>query len=80
MDGDGKQDLLIGNAEGRVELWRNTTASGSHEIHLERDSTFVIKSDGNAAPAVGDLRHSGKLDLIVGTAAGGLRWFENGTP
>jgi len=80
MDGDGKQDVLIGNAEGRVELWRNTTASGSHEIRLERDSTFVIKSDGNAAPAVGDLRHSGKLDVIVGTAAGGLRWFENVTP
>ena len=80
MDADGKPDLLIGNAEGSVELWRNVTTAGAREIRLERDATFSVKSHGNATPAVGDLRDAGRLDLLVGTSAGGLRWFENVTP
>ena len=79
MDGDGHVDMLIGNAEGRVELWRNVTAAGSREIRFERDTTFHIESHADATPALGDLRHIGRLDLFVGTAAGGLRWFENTT-
>jgi hypothetical protein len=75
MDADGKLDLLIGNAAGRVDLWRNVTAAGSRAVRFERDSTFVVESHGNAMPAAGDLRRTGRLDLLVGTAAGGLRWF-----
>jgi hypothetical protein len=48
MDGDGKPDLLIGNADGAVELWRNVGGGGA--IRFERDASFVLKSDGNAAP------------------------------
>ena len=75
MDGDGKPDLLIGNADGAVELWRNVGGGGS--IRFERDASFVLKSDGNAAPTAGDIHKNGKRDLFVGTAAGGIRWFEN---
>jgi hypothetical protein len=75
MDADGKLDLLIGNAVGRVDLWRNVTAAGSRDVRFERDSTFVVESHGNAMPAAGDLRRTGRMDLLVGTAAGGLRWF-----
>jgi hypothetical protein len=75
MDGDGKPDLLIGNAEGTVELWRNVSGAGT--IRFERDPTFVVKSHGNAAPAAGDIHKNGKPDLLIGTAAGGIRWFEN---
>jgi len=31
-------------------------------------------------PAAGDLHHAGRVDVLVGAAAGGLRWFESGTP
>ena len=75
MDGDGKPDLLIGNADGAVELWRNVGGGGA--IRFERDASFVLKSDGNAAPTAGDIHKNGKRDLFVGTAAGGIRWFEN---
>lgn len=75
MDGDGKADLLIGNAEGSIELWRNVGGAGM--IRFERDPSFVVKSHGNAAPAVGDFHKDGKPDLFVGTAAGGIKWFES---
>lgn len=75
MDGDGKPDLLIGNAEGAVELWRNVGSGAT--IRFERDPSFVVKSDGNAAPTAGDIHKTGKSDVFIGTAAGGIRWFQN---
>ncbi len=75
MDGDGKLDLLIGSDDGELQLWRAVGAAG--QISFERDVSFTVKSYPNATPAVGDLRRSGRLDLIVGVQAGGLRWFEN---
>jgi hypothetical protein len=78
MDGDRKLDMLIGSDDGQLELWRGV--GGAREIRFERDSTFTVKSYPYAMPAVGDLRQSGRLDLFVGAGAGGVRWFENGTP
>ena len=78
MDGDRRLDMLIGSDDGQVALWRGV--GGAREIRFERDSTFAVKSYPYAMPAVGDLRQSGRLDLFVGAGAGGVRWFENGTP
>ncbi|HEY9228682.1 MAG TPA: VCBS repeat-containing protein [Gemmatimonadaceae bacterium] len=74
MDGDARVDMVIGSADGNVELWRNVT-SADKSIRFERDASFVVKSHGNAMPAVGDLRHTGRKDLLIGTSAGGIRWF-----
>jgi uncharacterized protein (DUF2141 family) len=76
MDGDGKPDLLIGSETGDVQLWRNT-GTGPGVFQFAQDSTFRLTSYSNAAPAVGDLHGTGHLDILVGTAAGGVRWFEN---
>jgi len=76
MDGDGKPDLLVGSEEGAMQLWRNLSKAPG-EFRVELDTTFTLKSYPNAAPAVGDLHGTGKLDLLVGTGAGGVRWFEN---
>ena len=76
MDGDGKLDMLIGNGDGLIQLWRNTTVGG--EVRFERDPTFVVQSHANAVPAVGNLHGPGSLDLLVGTSSGGIRWFARG--
>ena len=75
MDGDGKPDLLVGNEAGELQLWRNV-GRGPGDFRVELDPTFVLKSYANAAPAVGDLHGNGKLDILVGTGAGGVRWFQ----
>ena len=79
LDGDGKPDLLLGAEEGFLELWRNVTAGG--EIRFVRDERFPWRGDGNVTPTLGDLDDDGDLDLITGSASGGLRYFEAvGTP
>jgi len=75
MNGDGKPDLLIGNEAGELQLWRNV-GKAPGEFRVELDTTFNLKSYANAAPAVGDLHGNGKPDILVGTGAGGVRWFE----
>jgi hypothetical protein len=78
VDRDGKLDMLIGSGDGTLELWRGTGARG--EIKFERDASFPLKGHANALPAIGDLRGTGRADVFVGTAAGGIRWFRNDTP
>jgi hypothetical protein len=78
VDGDARLDILLGSGDGELQLWRGTGAG--REIRFERDSTFTVKSHTIANPAAGDLHRAGRLDLLVGTAGGGLRWFENETP
>lgn len=73
VDHDGKLDMLIGSGEGEVQLWRGVGAGA--EIRFERDLTFSVRSYPNAVPAVGDLFGNGKLDLLIGTLGGGIRWF-----
>ena len=75
MDGDGKPDLLLGSETGEMQLWRNVS-KGPGDFRIELDTTFTLKSYPNAAPAVGDLHGNGKLDILVGTGAGGVRWYE----
>jgi hypothetical protein len=77
MDADGTLDLLIGDGNGDVALWRGVRGSGATP-RFERDASFKVRSHPNAVPAVGDLFGTGRLDLLVGTAAGGVRWFERG--
>ncbi len=73
MDGDGRADMLIGGDDGDIQLWRNVSVAGS--IRFERDTALNVKSFPGAVPAAGDLHKAGRLDLMVGTSAGGIRWF-----
>ncbi len=73
LNGDGLDDLLLGNWKGRVAYYRNTDNGfekvSSDYIGLERVSHSV--------PVLGDLDDDGDLDLIVGESGGGIFYFEN---
>ncbi|MBC8087555.1 MAG: VCBS repeat-containing protein, partial [Phycisphaerae bacterium] len=73
MDADGTLDMLIGNGDGELQLWRGVGRGA--ELRFERDLSFNIRSYSDAIPAVGDLHGSGRLDVLLGTSGGGLRWF-----
>ncbi len=73
MNGDGRPDLLVGSEEGEVQLWLNQSAADG--VRFVRDTTFALRSEPYAAPAAAPLFGDGVMHLLVGTEAGGLRWY-----
>ena len=49
MDHDGKLDMLIGDGDGALQLWRGVGAAGV--MRFERDASFSVRSYANAVPA-----------------------------
>jgi hypothetical protein len=83
LDGDLDLDMVVGDAAGRLYYFANTAASGNPPAYTFNSSSPLSGIDvGNfAAPQIIDLNRDGKLDLVVGEAAGNLNYFENtGTP
>ena len=90
LDADGDLDVIGGASNGRIGVYRNVGTSAEAAFNVagngRPDSTDLAYRDrigipdeveGDSAPALGDLDGDGDLDLVIGTAAGTLRVFEN---
>ena len=80
MDGDGKKDILTGNTNGQLLLYRNT---GTDEAPVFSSYTSVTAVTGpidlvgtpRSRPSVTDWNHDGFLDVLIGSSDGMVRLY-----
>ncbi|WP_397355960.1 FG-GAP repeat domain-containing protein [Paenibacillus sp. N3.4] len=75
MTGDGKLDLVLGAADGRVLLYKGRSAAA---LDLEPMGSVLFKLPHNAthaAPSARDMNGDGRLDLVVGSSDGDLQVY-----
>ena len=82
LDGDGDAELLIGQAEGYLKLYRNDGgASGPPNWTRWMGNFDRLGLGPHTAPNLGDADGDGDLDIVVGLGSGKLKGIINtGTP
>ncbi|MCD4773294.1 MAG: T9SS type A sorting domain-containing protein [Bacteroidales bacterium] len=78
LDGDGDDDMLIGNYEGNLYYYKNSALIGdTAEFVLEQINYQDINVGNFSAPQLIDLDKDGLTDLIIGEKKGNLNFYKN---
>ncbi|MNK01875.1 FG-GAP repeat protein [compost metagenome] len=82
IDGDGDQDLVVGQENGNLRLFTNTAGAGntmnfSASVPLIDSNGTQISVISHAFPQLFDLNNDGLLDLIIGRKTGELTYYQN---
>lgn len=70
LDGDGDLDLVIGEASGQLNLYRNTGTRVAPAFELVSDGFQGIDVGRRSAPLLVDVDGDGRLDLLIGSEDG----------
>jgi hypothetical protein len=77
LDGDGDLDLLIGEASGTLNYYRNDGGPTAPSFTLVSDQFQEIDVGRRSAPVLADLDQDGDLDLLVGSDDQGVLRYRN---
>ena len=77
VDGDGDEDMIIGDLNGKLHYFENTAGAGNPAAFAPPVIDFLgIDVGDSATPFLFDLNRDEVLDLIVGESLGNLNYFE----
>jgi hypothetical protein len=86
IDGDGKEDLLIGLENGQFAYYRNRASSNAlppiwelEQAALTNPNSTLVQVNSYAAPLIRDLNGDGRPDILSGSSNGMLTAFLNNT-
>jgi len=77
IDGDGDEDLFVGEFDGNVNLYLNTGTANAPIFELTAGRLGGIDVGQNSAPTLTDIDDDGDLDLFVGARDGSVNFFVN---
>lgn len=77
MDGDGREDMIIGDSEGYLHYFRNTGGAIASFPTMTTPQYFGIDVGQYATPFIYDVNADGLKDLIVGKRDGKITYFWN---
>ena len=82
LDGDGDSDMILGEYDGKLHYFDNTSGAGNTAAFTLTEANYKGIDVGQfATPQLVDVNRDGDLDLIIGERGGKIEYYENiGTP
>lgn len=77
LNNDGDQDLLVGDATGRLSYFQNIGSATNTNLIFSQGYFQNIDVGSDAAPQLVDINRDGLLDLLVGERNGNINYYRN---
>lgn len=77
LDGDGDLDMVVGEASGQLNLYRNGGTRTVPRFDLVSDTLQGIDVGRRSTPLLADMDRDGKPDLVLGSEDGTLQLWRN---
>ena len=76
LDGDGDEDMIVGDYKGKLHHFENNPVNGKAVFSLVQTDIIILKQN-DAAPQLFDLDGDSLLDLIIGEWRGNIHFYRN---
>jgi hypothetical protein len=77
LNNDGKDDLIIGEGNGNMAWFENTSSGGNISFSLVSRKAFGIQTYRYVTPQLIDLDKDGLLDIVSGNDSGTVTFYKN---